>query len=85
MIQQASEPSDDRQAKAKPETPVSSRIVKLMILFKDVLKLPLGNSNAGIPYLDAQIPVPTPASEQHPPSLGIFESVGHKISNHLFE
>src|SRR5579862_7088224 len=85
MVQQNSEPSHDREAKAKPKAPVSGCIVKLMVLFEDILKLTFGDSRAGIPNLDAQDPIISPTPEQDLPSLGIFDRVREQISYHLLE
>ena len=85
MVQQNSEPLHYRETETKPKTSVSRWVIELMVFFKDVLKLPLRNSNTGIPHLDTHTAVATTASDQNPPALGIFEGVRYEISDHLLE
>ena len=59
------QPLHDGQAETQPAAAFARRVVELVVLLEDRLKLLVGNADAGIPDLDAQRARAPAAAEQH--------------------
>ena len=64
MAEQIADPPHDRKAEAKPQAAFARLIADLMVFLENRLDFGVGNADAGIPDLDAQHSVATPAAEQ---------------------
>jgi hypothetical protein len=85
MIQQVPETLYDREAETEAFVTLASGNVELMEFSEDDLKLLLGDSESGIPDLDAQLVAASPAAEQDLTPLGVFHRVREQVPNHLLE
>src|SRR2546428_6929835 len=56
-----------------------------MELLENRLKLLFGNSDPGIPDLDAQLVATPPAAEQDFALIGVFHRVREQVADHLLE
>ena len=80
MAQQLRQPLHDGQAEAKAAAALAGRIVELMELLEDRLKLLFGDAEAGVPDLDPQLVATPPAAEQQPcPSLVYFTALDSRL------
>jgi len=64
VAQKVGDPLDNGETEAKALGALARRIVDLMELLKNCLKLLFGNADPGIPDLDAQFVAAPPAAEQ---------------------
>jgi len=85
MAQQIPQALNDGETEAEPTAALARRIIDLMVLLENGLKLAIWNADPGIPDLDAQHSVAPTAAEQHLAALGVFQRVGNKIAEHLLE
>src|SRR5688572_14828406 len=59
--------------------------VELMVLFENRLQVLIGNTDAGVPDLDAKRAPATAAAEQHLAVFGVFQCVREQIADHLLQ
>ena len=85
MTQQLAEPLDDREPQSQTLGVFTRGIVDLMIFIEDQFQLCLGNSNSGVPDLDAHILAAMSAAQQNPAGICVFERVGEQIAQHLLK
>ena len=85
MAQQISQALHDGQTETEATAALAGRIVELMELREDRVKLPLGDAGAGVPNLDAQLVAAPPAAEQDLAPLGVFHRVREQVADHLLE
>ena len=75
MAQQVCQALDDGETETETLAALACRIVELMELLEDRLKLIFRNAEPGVPHLDAQRAAATPAAEQNLALIGVFHSV----------
>ena len=75
VAQQVCQALDDGETEAEALAALPSRIIELMELLKNRLKLFFGNADPGIPDLDAQLVAAPPAAEQDLTLIGVFHGV----------
>ena len=85
MAQQVCQPLDDGETEAEAFAALARRIVDLMKLLEDRLKLLFGDADPGVPDLDAQHVAAPPAAEQDLALTGVFHRVREQIADHLLE
>src|SRR5580658_7854029 len=66
---------DDGETEAKALAALARRIVELMELLENCLKLLFGNADPGVPDLDAQLVAAPSAAEQDLAAVGVFDRV----------
>ncbi len=75
----------DRQSEPEAAAAFTRGVVELVIFVEDQLEIMIGDADAGVPDLDPEY-LPMPAtSEQHLPTLGVFQGVRQQITDHLLE
>src|SRR2546423_623829 len=85
MAKQVGETLHDGKAEAETTRALASRIVELVELFEDRLNLLFGDTDTGVPDLDAQFVTPAPAAEQDLAPVGILDCIRKQIADHLLE
>ncbi len=85
MAEEASQALHDGKTEAKSPFAFARGIVDLMIFVEDGAKLALGNSDSGVPDLDAQHSLPPTATEQYFAISGVFQGVRQQVADHLLE
>ena len=85
MAQQVCQALHDGETEAEALAALARRIVELMELLENRLKLFFGNADPGIPDLDAQLVAAPPAAEQDLALIGVFHCVREQVADHLLE
>ena len=85
VAQQVSQALYDGETEAEALAALARRIVELMKLLEDRLKLLFGDADPGVPDLDAQHVAAPPAAEQDFALIGVFHGVREQIADHLLE
>src|SRR6201981_415127 len=85
VAQQVCQALDDGETEAEALAALARRIVELMELLEDRLKLLFGNADPGIPDLDAQLVAAPPTTEQDLALIGVFHRVREQVADHLLE
>src|SRR5580704_2826618 len=85
MAEQFAQAFDDREPQAQTLASLARGVLHLMVFFEDRLQLRLRDADPGIPNLDAQFALASPAPEEHTAALGIFQRVRDQIADHLLE
>src|SRR6266853_2907287 len=85
VAQQVSQALYNGETEAEASAALARRVVELMELLENRLKLLFRNANPGIPYLDAQLVAAPPAAEQDLALIGVFHCVREQVVDHLFE
>ncbi len=85
VAQQVRQALHDGETEAEALAALARRIVELMELLENRLKLFLGNADPGIPDLDAQLVAAPPAAEQDLAFIGVFHRVRQQVADHLLE
>ena len=75
MAQKIGDALDNGETEAKALGALARRIVDLMELLKNRLKLLFWNADPGIPDLDAQFVAAPPAAQQDLALIGVFHRV----------
>ena len=85
MAQQIRQALHDGETEAEATAALAARIVELMELRENRMKLLFGNADAGVPDLDAQLVAAPPATEQDLAALGVFHRVREQVADHLLQ
>src|SRR5208282_3594721 len=85
VAQQVCQALHDGETEAEALTALARRIVELMELLENRLKLFFGNADPGIPDLDAQLVAAPPAAEQDLTLTGVFHGVREQVADHMLE
>src|SRR6516162_4110096 len=83
--QQVRQALHDGEAESETLAALARRIVELMELLENRLKLLFGNADPGIPDLDAQLVAAPPAAKQDLALIGVFHCVREQVADHLLE
>jgi hypothetical protein len=75
VAQKVGDALDNGETEAKALGALARRIVNLMELLKNRLKLLFGNADPGVPDFDAQFVAAPPAAEQDLALIGVFHRV----------
>src|SRR5271170_1366762 len=85
VAQQVRQALDNGEAETEAFAVLARRIVELMKLLEDRLKLLFGDADPGVPDLDAQHIATPPAAEQDLALTGVFHRIREQIADHLLE
>ena len=83
MIQDFSEPLDDR--KAQPKAAPLRAVGALIVLIEYVRQLVFGDTDAAVPDLDANLVAGSPASKQDSSPVSVSDRIRQQIADHLRE
>src|SRR5271168_2162505 len=85
VAQQVRQALDNGEAETEAFAVLARRILELMKLLEDRLKLLFGDADPGVPDLDAQHVAAAPAAKQDLALTGVFHRVRQQIADHLLE
>ena len=85
MVEQIADPPHDGEPHAESAAAIPLGIVDLIELLKDHLHLVVGNSEAGVPDLQADAARVAPCRDEHSAVARVAQRILHQIRQHTLE